>query len=117
MTEKMNPTKLRSVLVRRRDAIFDAHRRTEEARRTLLEPEIEFEEASQKESLGDVMASLDEQEEKEVEAINNALARVETGDYPVCQSCGKRISARRLEAIPWTAYCTRCAKQQERGPR
>jgi DnaK suppressor protein len=115
MTEKERMTKLRKALMRRRDVIFDAHRNAEEARRTLLEPEVEFEETSQKESLGDIMASLDEQEEKEVEAINQALARMETGDYPVCQSCGKRIPARRLEAIPWTTYCARCAKQQETG--
>jgi hypothetical protein len=49
---------------------------------------------------------------REVEALDRALARIEAGDYPVCQSCGRKISIRRLEAIPWTAYCGRCARQR-----
>jgi RNA polymerase-binding transcription factor DksA len=111
MTEKEKLSKLHERLVSRRDAIFDAHRRTEEQRRALLEPEVEFEETSQKESLGDVMASFDEQEEREVEAINRALTRMELGEYRICESCGRKISMKRLEAIPWTTYC----KSIERG--
>jgi RNA polymerase-binding transcription factor DksA len=85
-------------------------------RRLLLEPEVEFEETSQKEALSDVAASLDEEEAREVGAIDRALARIEIGDYRVCESCGKPISLRRLEAVPWTTYCARCAKQREGQP-
>ena len=116
MKEKERLARLRRRLVARRDAIFYAHRRTEEARRTLLEPEVEFEETSQKESMADTLASVDTQEERELEAINRALARMEAGDYLVCESCGGRISLRRLEAIPWTTECVRCAKREETGP-
>ncbi len=105
--------RLRERLVKKRRAIFDAHRKSEEMRALLLEPEVEFEETSQKETLSDVAASLDEQEAKEVGAIDRALARMEAGDYRVCDACGRRISLRRLEALPWTTYCARCAKQEE----
>ncbi len=111
MKERDELTRLRQRLIKRRDAIFKAHRRTEEQRRTLLEPEIEFEESSQKESLSDVMASFDEQEEREIEAIDRALTRIDVGDYRVCESCGRKISLKRLRAIPWTTECARCAGQ------
>ena len=113
MTEKEKLAKIRERLVSKRDALFGAHRRTEDVRRSLLEPEVEFEETAKKENLADVMASFDEQEEKEVEAIDRALTRIELCEYQVCESCCRRISLRRLEAIPWTTYCARCAKQRE----
>ena len=113
MIEKKRFTRLRDRLIARRDALFDAHRRLEAQRRSLAEPEPEFEETSQKESLADAAASLDEMEEREVEALDRAIARIEVGEYPVCASCGRRISMRRLEAIPWTEYCGRCARQRE----
>ena len=51
MTGEEKLARLRKRPVSRRDDIFDAHRRAEEVRRTLLEPEVEFEEAAQKESM------------------------------------------------------------------
>ena len=113
MTGAERVKRLRERLVKRREAIFGAHRKNEEMRRLLLEPEVEFEETSQKETLSDVAASLDEQEAGEIGAIDRALVRMETGDYRVCESCGRRISLRRLEAVPWTTYCARCAKSKE----
>jgi DnaK suppressor protein len=41
--------------------------------------------------------------------VDRALAAVEDGTYGVCSSCGERIGAERLEAIPWTTRCVRCA--------
>jgi len=72
---------------------------------------LERKEVRQK--LAEALASLDILEEKEVEMMNLALARIDAGDYLICASCGKRISLRRLHALPWTTYCACCAKQQE----
>jgi len=113
MTEQEMLARVRKGLERRRDEIFAAHRHTEEGERVLAEPEIEPEENAQEESLADTLASLDTQEERELESITQALARLEAGEYPVCASCGKRISLKRLEAFPSTEYCARCAKQQQ----
>jgi len=111
MTEKEMLARLRKRLERRRDEIFAAHRRIEEGERVLAEPEIELEESAQKESMGETLASLDTHEERELETITQALARMDAGEYPLCASCGKRISLKRLEAFPSTTYCARCAKQ------
>lgn len=113
MIEEERLAKIRETLVSRRDALFGMHRRTEDSRRSLLEPEVESEETAQKENLSDVMASFDEQEEREVEAIDRAFARMELGAYQVCGSCGRKISLRRLEAIPWTTYRARYCKARE----
>ncbi len=38
-------------------------------------------------------------------AVRAALQRIELGDYGVCVDCGREITEKRLEAVPWTPYC------------
>jgi DnaK suppressor protein len=40
--------------------------------------------------------------------IDEALDRLEAGDYGICVACGEPISAKRLHAIPWARYCLDC---------
>jgi DnaK suppressor protein len=43
------------------------------------------------------------------DALAAALQRVEAGTYGRCASCGVAIAAERLEALPATTACIRCA--------
>lgn len=45
--------------------------------------------------------------------IEEALDRIEAGDYGVCLSCEEPIPAKRLQALPWARYCVGC--QQNMG--
>jgi DnaK suppressor protein len=45
--------------------------------------------------------------------VDGALGRISDGSFGVCVSCGDDISARRLEALPWTQFCLRCQEVQE----
>ena len=40
--------------------------------------------------------------------VDDALLRIESGTYAICQECGEPISLKRLEASPWTTYCVSC---------
>ena len=42
--------------------------------------------------------------------IDAALARVEAGTYGACEICGSPIGEERLEALPATRRCIRCAR-------
>lgn len=46
----------------------------------------------------------------------DALRRLYRGEYAVCESCGKRISRKRLLAMPQARLCLRCKTQEERKP-
>ena len=41
--------------------------------------------------------------------IENALAKIESGTYGVCERCGEPIAEPRLEAMPATRWCIDCA--------
>lgn len=45
--------------------------------------------------------------------IDQALQRIERGEYDECDSCGDPISARRLQASPEATLCIECKEEQE----
>lgn len=53
--------------------------------------------------------SLMQSEEETLEMIETALERVESGDYGLCEECGGTIPKTRLNAIPHTSFCVKCA--------
>jgi DnaK suppressor protein len=40
--------------------------------------------------------------------VKAAQARLESGGYGVCVSCGRPIAAERLAALPWATRCVAC---------
>ena len=46
--------------------------------------------------------------------IDDALARIESGTFGICEICEEEISAKRLEARPVTTMCIRCKEEQEK---
>ncbi len=43
-----------------------------------------------------------------------ALARIESGSYGSCESCGEPIGKARLQAFPRATLCVRCKQREER---
>jgi RNA polymerase-binding protein DksA len=59
-------------------------------------------------------ATLEDNEERMLDAIDAALKRIEDGTYGICTNCGEPIGAERLEAVPWTTQCIDCKRKEER---
>ena len=55
------------------------------------------------------MAGLSDITEDDIHEIKLALNSIESGNYGQCSSCGKRIPANRLAALPYTSTCVDCA--------
>jgi DnaK suppressor protein len=47
-----------------------------------------------------------------LDEIDDALERVRTGGYGICQDCGQPIAAARLEARPFATTCISCASRR-----
>lgn len=56
-------------------------------------------------------------EQKIIYQIDEALKRIETGEYGICVMCGERIAKQRLKAIPYAQYCIKCQSQIEKEKR
>src|SRR6266542_3405553 len=44
--------------------------------------------------------------------VNEALDRLDNGEYGVCLACDQPIPAKRLHAVPWTRYCVTCQERE-----
>ena len=60
-----------------------------------------------------IQLKLKQTDAKILQAIEEALQRMEKGTYGVCRDCGELIAAPRLQAIPWTRVCISCKEKQK----
>ena len=56
---------------------------------------------------------LKQTDAKILQAIEEALVRIDKGTYGVCRDCGEPIAEARLNAIPWTRVCISCKEKQK----
>ncbi|MBE2897748.1 RNA polymerase-binding protein DksA [Pasteurellaceae bacterium TAE3-ERU1] len=63
--------------------------------------------ATQEEEFSLVLRSRD-RERKLLKKIDHTLAKIETGDFGYCDTCGVEIGIRRLEARPTADLCIDC---------
>ena len=49
--------------------------------------------------------------------LNEALERVEKGEFGVCRSCGCEINKERLEAVPHATLCIKCKLEEDKTKR
>jgi len=59
-----------------------------------------------------IQLKLKQTDAKILQAIEEALERVEQGTYGLCRDCGKDVAPARLDAIPWTRVCIACKEKQ-----
>jgi RNA polymerase-binding transcription factor DksA len=55
--------------------------------------------------------SLMEHDGSALEQIEAALVRIEDGNYGVCLECEGKIPKARLQVLPHTPYCVKCAEK------
>jgi DnaK suppressor protein len=48
--------------------------------------------------------------------IEEALDRIQSGDYGTCLACEQTIPAKRLQALPWARYCVTCQEEAAAHP-
>ncbi|MDD7973307.1 TraR/DksA family transcriptional regulator [Roseinatronobacter alkalisoli] len=58
----------------------------------------------------ETLNALGQSAQAELRMIAAALARLEQGEYGFCTICGAEISAARLDLLPATPFCKRCAR-------
>ncbi|MFY9140920.1 MAG: TraR/DksA C4-type zinc finger protein [Thermacetogeniaceae bacterium] len=51
--------------------------------------------------------------ERRLKEIDEALSRINQGDYGICKECGREIPEERLEAVPSTPFCYDCRQMQD----
>lgn len=59
-----------------------------------------------------IRLKLKQTDAKILQAIEDAMGRLDDGSYGQCRDCGEPIAPARLAAIPWTRVCITCKEKQ-----
>jgi len=60
-----------------------------------------------------IQVKIKQTDAKILQAIEEALLRMEKGTYGICRDCGEPVAPARLNAIPWTRVCISCKEKQK----
>jgi RNA polymerase-binding transcription factor DksA len=98
-----------------REAALKARLAELEARLTSIEDELDshnsqdWEELAVEREEDEVLEGMGQAGLQEMRVIRAALVRIEDGTYGDCVKCGEPISEARLDVLPATPFCSRCA--------
>ncbi|MFZ4854942.1 MAG: TraR/DksA family transcriptional regulator [Desulfuromonadaceae bacterium] len=57
---------------------------------------------------------LGDREREKIHSIDEALLRINEGDYGICEECDEDIPLGRLKAMPFTRHCVKCKSDLEK---
>lgn len=106
MTSKL--AKIKKSLEERREVLMQRISRVKTGMQA--EHSADWSEQAQERQNDEVLEAIGNESRNELTQINQALERMESGDYTHCSNCGEDISLKRLEAVPYTHRCINCAE-------
>jgi len=62
-----------------------------------------------------ILLTLNENERMRLKEVDEALDRIETKTYGICEECGEPIGLKRLEVKAVAKYCVPCKTKLEKG--
>lgn len=61
-----------------------------------------------------IALQLSDEDRSILRKIDRALEKIEEGTFGICEVCGKEISEKRLDAIPYAVTTLRCQEEREK---
>lgn len=58
--------------------------------------------------------SLSNSERTILHMVQQALERIKQNVFGICQECEEKVQKKRLDAVPWAAFCINCQEQAEK---
>lgn len=114
--DKKTLTKFKKVLLKEREQIVGEVKQTYTSSQEMGQDGIQ--------DIGDeaaniynkqILLSLNESERMRLQEVDEALDRMASGSYGICEECGEPISLKRLEVRPVAKYCVACLSKMEKG--
>ena len=112
----------KAVLKRARERLLqmkrDIHREIEaglrEGREGAKEDGMDAYDLATEERDREISMILSDRERGKLQAIEDAVERIDDGSYGICESCESDIAEGRLEAMPFTRLCVSCQAEREK---
>ncbi|OFV91621.1 MAG: hypothetical protein A3G76_09025 [Acidobacteria bacterium RIFCSPLOWO2_12_FULL_65_11] len=89
------------------------HVRTEGTWGGKLNDVLDDVESSEADIQEDIELALIQMKSETLNKINDALTRLDQGDFGYCFECGEEIGEKRLRALPFAVRCKECEEARE----
>ncbi len=63
----------------------------------------------------EIFSHQSDTERLHLQLVREALERIPSKDFGLCQSCGEAIDRKRMDAVPWARYCRSCQEAEEQN--
>jgi len=115
--------KARDALTARKEQILkQLNEELKEGKESALDEGMDTYDLASEERTREINLILSDRDREKLQAIEDALERIDAGTYGICEMCEEEIAPERLEALPFTRLCVTCqseiekeAKQHRRG--
>lgn len=97
----------------RQEHLSELRRKSAEAATLIDEGVPDAGDASLTDNLREYLHLLGERQREELLRIDEALDRIQQGNFGTCDECGEQIDAARIDARPFTRYCIACKEDIE----
>ena len=117
MTTTLDPEFIQSQRARLEAMMRDLGRRSRQAKQAIRDMEHEVGDSvdtSAEELDAATILQLKKNESETMRQIEEALERLDDGEYNECEECGDVIGQRRLEVKPFALMCVACQEDAER---
>lgn len=112
-TDHSIPSEVRRQLVERRAQLLVRQRRIDIDLAHRSDPLVaDFSDQAVQRGNDATLAGIADSTDAELLAIDEALRRLDTGEYGTCARCSAPIEAERLRAVPYAVTCVDCAHER-----
>lgn len=112
MTKK-NKEKIKKALIKKKEELLRSVKYIHNNEQAPLEFGDEADLAQQSLSR-EIFFNLSDKQRQILEDIDLTLQKLKTKRYGICEACHKPIPLKRLLAVPYTHYCTKCQATRDR---
>lgn len=98
----------------RRDLLRDFNKDRQQGQETFQEGGMDSYDLASEERDREISLLLNDRDREKLQAIQDALERIDQGTYGICEGCDAEIAEGRLLAMPFTRLCVNCQAREER---
>jgi len=114
MVEKTD--EMRAILLKLKEVAFEEIGKVvkSSADKPLNEPSGDIYDQASSERDRELALLLGDRERDKIRSIDEALLRIDDGEYGICEDCEEEIPLGRLKAMPFARHCVKCKADLEK---
>ncbi len=110
--------KMRTTLTRQKQQILQQlDEEIREGKENELDEGMDTYDLASEERDREINLILGDRDRDKLQAIEDALDRIEEGEYGICEQCEEEIAQARIDALPFTRLCVACQEELEKEAR